>query len=300
MQALKFESTSTATVKATSSSTLRASKYASTSKLSATAVATSALSLENFLIERSVENYVLGNNFYWYLVVECDSKEFGSVYKKILAKFMNRISETQMEGEPNRIDLLNRQSEFIKKIAKLALDLRLSKESRLKKIERLHSILKDSKHGLGNFKAIPLPLDASISIVGISVEESSIFKSNLFPLKLSLMTTENESYSIIFKSGDDLRQDQLVIQLFTLMNNLLKKENLDLKLVNYKVLATGNLQGAVQFIQAKTLQNIIADHGNLLNYLKIEGGGGTGETYGVDKIVFDTFVRSCGESKIFA
>jgi phosphatidylinositol 3-kinase len=38
--------------------------------------------------------------------------------------------------------------------------------------------------------------------------------------------------------GDDLRQDQLVIQLITLMDKLLKKENLDLKLTPYRVLAT--------------------------------------------------------------
>jgi len=50
---------------------------------------------------------------------------------------------------------------------------------------------------------------------------------------------------VIFKTGDDLRQDQLIIQLITLMDKLLKKENLDLKLTPYHVLATsfsaGNL-----------------------------------------------------------
>jgi phosphatidylinositol 3-kinase len=43
--------------------------------------------------------------------------------------------------------------------------------------------------------------------------------------------------------GDDLRQDQLVIQIINLMDKLLQKENLDLKLTPYKVLATGPDQG---------------------------------------------------------
>jgi phosphatidylinositol 3-kinase len=43
--------------------------------------------------------------------------------------------------------------------------------------------------------------------------------------------------------GDDLRQDQLVIQIIMLMDNLLRKENLDLELTPYKVLATRTNQG---------------------------------------------------------
>ncbi len=41
-------------------------------------------------------------------------------------------------------------------------------------------------------------------------------------------------YGIIFKVGDDLRQDQLVVQLFQLMDRLLKRENLDLRLTPYR------------------------------------------------------------------
>jgi hypothetical protein len=41
-------------------------------------------------------------------------------------------------------------------------------------------------------------------------------------------------YSLIFKVGDDLRQDQLVVQLFELMDRLLKRENLDLRLTPYR------------------------------------------------------------------
>ena len=42
---------------------------------------------------------------------------------------------------------------------------------------------------------------------------------------------------VMFKHGDDLRQDQLILQLITLMDQLLRRENLDLKLTPYSVLA---------------------------------------------------------------
>ncbi len=41
----------------------------------------------------------------------------------------------------------------------------------------------------------------------------------------------------MFKLGDDLRQDQLVLQLISLMDRLLQRENLDLKLSPYNVLS---------------------------------------------------------------
>lgn len=42
---------------------------------------------------------------------------------------------------------------------------------------------------------------------------------------------------MIYKLGDDLRQDQLVLQLFSLMDRLLKREHLDLRLTPYRHLS---------------------------------------------------------------
>jgi phosphatidylinositol 3-kinase len=42
---------------------------------------------------------------------------------------------------------------------------------------------------------------------------------------------------LFLKCGDDLRQDQLIMQLMLLMDGLLKKVNLDLRLLTYRVMA---------------------------------------------------------------
>jgi phosphatidylinositol 3-kinase len=191
---------------------------------------------------------------------------------------------------------MKRQAEFIATISKLAKDLRTSKDGRPKKIEKLKAAINDSKLGLSSFQPIPLPLDARIMITGLDADKSTIFKSNLFPLKLQVKTTDGDEYPIIFKNGDDMRQDQLVLQLFTLMDRLLRKENLDLKLMPYKVLATTPTDGMVQFVPSQTVGSIASEYnGSLLAYLRQHHPDeGSVSTFGVKPEVLDTYVRSCG------
>lgn len=190
---------------------------------------------------------------------------------------------------------MRRQGELIESLSKRAKELRTSKDPRPKKIDKLRAFLADSKNNLSSMAPLPLPLNARIEVTGIIAEKSSVFKSNMFPMLLYFQSSDGSEYPVIFKDGDDMRQDQLVIQLFTLMDRLLRKENLDLKLTPYDVLATGPLHGMSQFIPSKPIAAIVSENGTLLNYLRAnypdEGSVGT---FGVEPSVIDTFVRSCG------
>jgi phosphatidylinositol 3-kinase len=191
---------------------------------------------------------------------------------------------------------LRRQGLLVETLAKFAKQLRTSKDPRPKKIEKLRAFIADSKNSLAHMPPLPHPLNARIEITGIIPDKSSVFKSNLFPMLLYFQCADGSEFPVIFKDGDDMRQDQLVIQLFTLMDRLLRKENLDLKLTPYGVLATGPLQGMAEFVPSKAIAGIVGEFGTLLNYLRAhkpdEGSVGT---YGVEPGVIDTFVRSCGK-----
>lgn len=192
---------------------------------------------------------------------------------------------------------MRRQGELIGILAKRSKEFKASKEQRPKKIERLKAFITDPKNGLANMAPLPLPLNANIQVTGIVPDKVNVFKSSLSPMLLYFSCTDGNEYPLIFKDGDDMRQDQLVIQLFTLMDRLLRKENLDLKLSPYAVLATGPSQGMAQFIPSMTIAAIVSEYnGSLLNYLRAhhpdEGSVGT---FGVKKSVLDTFVRSCGK-----
>lgn len=60
------------------------------------------------------------------------------------------------------------------------------------------------------FQPIRSPLTPNVLITGIVPSESSIFKSALHPLRLTFRTANGGTCKMIFKKGDDLRQDQLV------------------------------------------------------------------------------------------
>jgi phosphatidylinositol 3-kinase len=52
---------------------------------------------------------------------------------------------------------------------------------------------------------------------------------------------------LIYKKGDDLRQDQFILQMIGLMDRLLKRENLDLRMTPYKVRSTFQLETIFSF-----------------------------------------------------
>ncbi|KAI0855317.1 phosphatidylinositol 3 [Xylaria cubensis] len=258
-----------------------------------------ASSLANFLISRAVENFTLGNYFYWYLGVEYDDKsneqgeEVRTMYAKVQYDFMKEL-ESRPGGKEARVTI-RRQAELIAVISKISADIQASRDSYPRKLEKTKSFLADSKNELLTIDPpIPMPLDPSVMIVGVVPEETRVFKSSLSPIMVTFKTISGSKYPIIFKTGDDLRQDQLVIQIITLMDQLLQKENLDLKLSPYKILATSTSAGASQFVPSQTFSAIASKfHTNpALAYLR-QHNPDDRAYLGVRKETLDTFAKSC-------
>lgn len=198
------------------------------------------------------------------------------------------------DGVEQRKTLL-RQAELVAILSKLSGDIKTSREAVPRKIERVKQFFLDPKNELINIDPpLPLPLDPSVMVTGVDPAETLVFKSSLFPIMMTFKTTTKQKYKILFKSGDDLRQDQLVIQIITLMDQLLQKENLDLKLSPYKILATGVTAGAAQFVPSMSLQGIVSKYkGNtVLAYLKYNNPDDKGPL-GVRKEALETFIKSC-------
>ncbi|XP_035720782.1 phosphatidylinositol 3-kinase catalytic subunit type 3-like [Vespa mandarinia] len=264
------------------------------------------MDLTSFLITRACQNSTLANYFYWYLSIECEDQSdpvitakqdtrVREMYIAVMKMFSTMLANGNTVWQKRRAFLL-RQKMFIDQLVSLVKAVARESGNRKKKADRLRALLADPdpafKINFSNFEQIPFPLDPEICIKGIIPEKASLFKSALMPSKLTFLTTENTEYIAIFKHGDDLRQDQLILQTIALMDKLLRRENLDLKLTPYRVLATSTRHGFLQFIESTTVAEVLASEGSILSFFRKHHPSDTGP-YGVVPEVMDTYVRSC-------
>ncbi|GMG55938.1 unnamed protein product [Ambrosiozyma monospora] len=146
---------------------------------------------------------------------------------------------------------------------------------------------------LVDFPPISAPIDPTIKLCGCYIEESAVFKSSLNPLKISFKTKDGGKYPLMFKIGDDLRQDQFVVQIISVMDKILQNENLDLRLKPYKIMATAPVEGFIEFVPNSSLSSILANYNNsILAYLQHFNPDPTAP-HGVLPEAMDNYVRSC-------
>ncbi|KAF3944819.1 hypothetical protein CMV_028748 [Castanea mollissima] len=229
--------------------------------------------LSHFLVQRALRNIEFASFLRWYVAVELHDPAYAKRFyctHEILEENMMKLA-AGVNGDEDGFKLW--QS--------------------LKKIEKLRQLLSGLLSELTYFEEpIRSPMAPNVLITGIVPSESSIFKSALHPLRLTFRTANGGSCKIIFKKGDDIRQDQLVIQMVSLMDRLLKLENLDLHLTPYKVLATGQDEGMLEFIPSRSLAQILSEHRSIISYLQKYHPDEHGP-FGITATCLETFIKSC-------
>uniref|UniRef100_A0A8B9DXL0 Phosphatidylinositol 3-kinase catalytic subunit type 3 n=1 Tax=Anser cygnoides TaxID=8845 RepID=A0A8B9DXL0_ANSCY len=252
-----------------------------------------------FLISRACKNSTLANYLYWYVIVECEDQDTQQRDPKTHEMYLNvmrRFSQALLKGDKSvRVmrSLLAAQQTFVDRLVHVMKAVQRESGNRKKKNERLQALLADNeKMNLADMELIPLPLEPQVKIKGIIPEKATLFKSALMPAQLFFKTEDGGKYPVIFKHGDDLRQDQLILQIISLMDKLLRKENLDLKLTPYKVLATSTKHGFMQFIQSVPVAEVLATEESIQNFFRKHAPSETGP-HGISAEVMDTYVKSC-------
>ncbi|XP_071110359.1 phosphatidylinositol 3-kinase catalytic subunit type 3-like [Haliotis cracherodii] len=259
------------------------------------------MDLATFLIWKACNNSTIANYFYWYLLVECEDQEVSTkdsalreMYITVMKRFSKALSKGGQECRLRRSSLAEQQL-FISKLVDLVKLVARESGNRKKKIERLQALLQDPevcKRNFAEFDVLPLPLDPEVKVRGIIPDKATLFKSAMMPSRLTFRTEQGTDYVTIFKHGDDLRQDQLILQIITLMDQLLRRENLDLKLTPYKVLATSSKHGFVQFIESTSVAEVLGTEGTIQNYFKKHAPSENGP-YGIQPEIMDNYVKSC-------
>jgi len=266
----------------------------------------SASSLGLFLIERASKSIELANYLYWYLRVEQEDATFGERYREVFKSLKDKLSKIQNESKSGKEkrsmwDILSAQDDFISGILecqKASFHVRGKKDA---KEQYLRDALNSpSCKNIRNGWDVPLPSAPHIWVKGVKAESAKMFKSAMYPALLEFFV-ENKSanastYKVIVKTGDDLRQDQLVIMLIKLFDRILKRGALDLCLRPYPILAMSAVEqtGLVEFVEGSIpVSQILSNHNNsIMSFFKSVAPNDNAK-YGVDPSVLQTYIRSC-------
>jgi phosphatidylinositol kinase/protein kinase (PI-3 family) len=132
---------------------------------------------------------------------------------------------------------------------KSAWDIRKSKKSTkddLAKVLR-ETINRGDDQDLTNLndgEGIPMSANLDYYLHDVKVEKAKVFTSAnrplLLPFKYRMRGDDklrDDTFMMMFKTGDDMRQDKLCLQLFSIMDKVLKDVNLDLKFTLYNLIA---------------------------------------------------------------
>jgi hypothetical protein len=112
-----------------------------------------------------------------------------------------------------------------------------------------------------------------------------------------LRLNPSSSSKLLYKIRDDLRQDELVTQLVTEMDLILKASGLDLCLICYSVRSLGYQEGIIELVDSSmqlstVIERYRTDPNPILAYLR-EHNSDPHESNGINKVAFDRFIRSC-------
>ena len=262
--------------------------------------------LVEFLISSCCKDTILSSSFFWFIECESDTsdqgpktseqeKEITEIFGKIRDKFFEYITKY-----PEILKIINNELSFKEEL--VAISNKLSQVSKVEnKKKELYNLIENEKKNTFQETEYYLPIDPRLKIKGTITEGCTVFKSAKCPVKYTFKVTEDtkkynnhadkDHMRIMFKYGDDLRQDQLILQMISYMDSLLKNMHLDYEFTTYKTLATSKSDGFVEFVpNSKTIFEIKKLYNNQIRayYEEISGKD--------EKILnkkLDSYINSC-------
>jgi phosphatidylinositol-4,5-bisphosphate 3-kinase len=193
--------------------------------------------LARFLLRRALNSKIIGHHFFWFLKSEIHVQEISERFGLLL--------EAYLRGCGSHRQQLATQDAFQQKFVHTANHIKGFGTS-----DRLN-VLRDE---LGKLQfpstGISLPLNPRIEVTGLKVDKCKYMDSKKLPLWLVFKNADPKGSDpyVIFKSGDDLRQDMLTLQLIRIMDKLWKQNGMDLKLNPYGCISTGNEVGMIEVV----------------------------------------------------
>jgi phosphatidylinositol-4,5-bisphosphate 3-kinase len=261
--------------------------------------------LSRWLLERAIGSpLVVGHFFFWSLKAEMHSPAVTERFGVLMEQYLLQVPHEAIELHKQNQALLRLQrvAELIVRLKRSGLSDEQADQTYQAELEKLN---RDLFEALGSFR---VPYNPSLVASRLRVDECKFMNSKMRPLWLSFDNAEEDSKEpivFIFKSGDDLRQDIVTLQLLAVMDSLWLANDLNLKLSPYSVVATGvNSEGkgvgVIEVVAGLTKRKIQVKYGGgvlgalkkepIHSYIKASCDGKSKESFG---LAVDNFTSSC-------
>eukprot|EP00948_MAST-09A_sp_MAST-9A-sp1_P000828 g828.t1 len=206
--------------------------------------------LSRFLLRRAISNTnLIGHNLFWMLKAEIHlpmvQKRFGfmmNTFMKYSGSFKISIGQEQYV-----LDILDNILETVK---------HMSQSGKEEKEQYHRSLEMANKAFPPNFD---LPIHSENKLTSVQVEKCRVMSSKMKPLWLEFLRQQGSErpLGVLYKVGDDLRQDQLVLQLIRVFDSFWQANGLHLSMSPYRVVCTGQMKGMLEVVRNATPLNAI-------------------------------------------
>uniref|UniRef100_A0AAX7U192 Phosphatidylinositol-4-phosphate 3-kinase n=1 Tax=Astatotilapia calliptera TaxID=8154 RepID=A0AAX7U192_ASTCA len=200
-----------------------------------------------FLLSRAQGNINIAHYLYWLLKDAVQDSTWGQRYERVLGVLLCLCGarlRAELEKQTHLVTLLGAVAERVRQAGGSTRQVALQEG-----LENIQNFFQRN--------SCRLPLSPSLVAC-------SFFNSNAVPLKLALVNADplGEEINVMFKVGDDLRQDMLALQMIRIMDRIWLQEGLDLRIVNFKCISTGKDKGMVELVPSSdTLRKIQVEYG---------------------------------------
>eukprot|EP01083_Nonionella_stella_P084695 234530_1 len=218
----------------------------------------------NFLIERGLRSVTrIGHFMYWLLKSEIDASfacytRFSLILEDFLCHCFSYPSKLYVQQR--LVDGLNAVSAIVscgKKKKQPSAELKVRMQHILRRMNKSMMAMKDG---------ISLALNPKYKLRSFAVDRCRFMGSAQAPLWLVFsqfdVYADPQEVSVLFKSGDDLRQDLLTLQIMDSMNQLWLTSGYCMRLRIYGVITTGKQSGFIEIVSgARTLDDLSVNLG---------------------------------------
>ncbi|TMS36679.1 hypothetical protein L596_003781 [Steinernema carpocapsae] len=193
-----------------------------------------------FLLDISVRDNRFAFEIYWQLQIRIENSTDRG-YSARCQMLQEELAQTIGSTFASEV---SREHSLLATLDDISQSMRSCPEGRMLSVMQQHLNTMDSELLNENVR---LPLIPSYLCTGVAVGECNYFNSLTKPMKITFKGL-NTNYRIIYKIGDDMRQDAIVLQMVRMMNEIWLSDFLDLRMIIFRCLPTGVKKGMIELV----------------------------------------------------